>query len=84
MMLCLNYKQAQRSSKEISGCSLTGTTKFTLLQKQLFFVVVVINPPLPRDGGTARTATQVHAVNLIEIKLGERWQLILKQIMSDW
>ena len=36
-------------------------------------VVVVITPPLPRDGGTARTAIQVHAVNLIEIKLGERW-----------
>ena len=34
-------------------------------------VVVVITPPLPRDGGAARTAIQVHAVNLIEIKLGE-------------
>ena len=30
------------------------------------FVVVVI-PPLPRDGGTAQTAIQVHAVNLIEL-----------------
>ena len=30
-------------------------------------VVVVITPPLPRDGGTARTAIQVHAVNLIEL-----------------
>ena len=39
-------------------------------------VVAVINPPLPRDGGTARTAIQVHAVNLIEIRLGERWQPI--------
>ena len=29
-------------------------------------VVVVINPPLPRDEGTKRTAIQVHTVNLIE------------------
>ena len=27
-------------------------------------VVVVITPPLSRDGVTARTAIQVHAVNL--------------------
>ena len=40
------------------------------------FVVVVITPPLPRNGGTA---IQVHAVNLIEIRLGERWQLISNQ-----
>ena len=30
---------------------------------QNLHVVVVITPPLPRDGGTARTAIQVHAVN---------------------
>ena len=35
-----------------------------------FVVVVVITPPLPRDGGTVRTVFQVHAVNLIEIGLG--------------
>ena len=29
-------------------------------------VVVVISPPLPRDGGTARTEIQVHSVNLVE------------------
>ena len=34
-------------------------------------VVVVISPPVPQDGGTARSAIQVHAVNLIEIKLGK-------------
>ena len=34
--------------------------------------VVVITPPLPRDGGMPRTAIQVHTVNLIEIRLGER------------
>ena len=39
-------------------------------------VVVVITPPLPWDGGTVRTAIQVHAVNLIEIRLEERWQPI--------
>ena len=42
-------------------------------------VVVVITPPLPRDGGTAPTAMQVHAVNLIEIRLGERCKLILNR-----
>ena len=30
-------------------------------------VAVVITPPLSQDGGTARTAIQVCAVNLIEI-----------------
>ena len=42
-------------------------------------VVVVVTPPLPRDGGSARTAIQVHAVNLIEVRLGKRWQPILNQ-----
>ena len=42
-------------------------------------VVVVITPPLPRDGGTARTANQVDALTLIEIRLGERWQPISNQ-----
>ena len=39
----------------------------------------VVTPPLPHDGGTVRTAIQVHAINLLEIRLGERWQLILNQ-----
>ena len=39
----------------------------------------VVTPPFPRDEGTARTAIQVHAVNLITIKLGERWQPISNQ-----
>ena len=42
-------------------------------------VVVVITPPLPRDGGTARTAIQIHAVNLVEIRLGKSWQPISNQ-----
>ena len=33
--------------------------------------VCVFTPPLPWDGGTARTVIQVHAVNLIDIRLGE-------------
>ena len=33
----------------------------------------MITPSLPRDGGTARTAIQVHAVNLIEVRLGQGW-----------
>ena len=40
---------------------------------------VVITPHPARDGGKARTAIQVHAVNLIEIRLRERWQLISYQ-----
>ena len=36
-----------------------------------FVVVVLVAPPFPRDGGTARTAIQVHAINLIEIRLGK-------------
>ena len=42
-------------------------------------VLVVIIPTLPRDGGTAQTAIQVRAVNLIEIRLRERWQPISNQ-----
>ena len=30
-------------------------------------VVVVVTPPLPRDGGTARPAIHVYAVSLIEL-----------------
>ena len=44
-----------------------------------FLVVVVAVITLPRDGGTARTAIQFHAVSLIEIRLGERWQPISNQ-----
>ena len=29
--------------------------------------VVVVTPPLPRDGGRAQTAIQAHAVYLIEL-----------------
>ena len=36
-------------------------------------VVVVITLPLPQDGGTT---IQVHAVSIIEIRLGERWHAI--------
>ena len=46
-------------------------------------VVVVITPSLPRDGGTARTAIQVRAVNLIKIRLGERWQPLFEPVLSD-
>ena len=50
-----------------------------MLHNGIVVVVVVITPPLPRDGGTARTAIQAHAVNLIGIRLGERWQPISNQ-----
>ena len=43
------------------------------------FFVCLFTPPLPRDGGTAQTAIRIHAVNLIEIRLEERWQPILNQ-----
>ena len=58
-------------------CSCSAVIVIAVLRKQpVVVVVVVITPPLPRDRGTARTAIQVHAVNLIEIRLGERWQPI--------
>ena len=41
--------------------------------------VCVFTPPLPRNGGKARTAIQVHAVNLIEIRLRKKWQPISNQ-----
>ena len=52
-----------------------------ILRPSCRFVVClfVITPPLPRDGGMARTAIQVHTVNIIEIWLGEKWQLISNQ-----
>ena len=46
---------------------------------QSFVVDVVITPPIPRDGGTTQTAIQVHAINLIEIRLGVRCQSISNQ-----
>ena len=42
-------------------------------------VVVMIIFFLPLDEGTARTAIQVYAINLIKIRLRERWQPILNQ-----
>ena len=39
----------------------------------------VVTPPLPLDGDMTSTAFQVHAVNLIEIWLGERWLPISNQ-----
>ena len=40
----------------------------SLLKMKIYaVVVVVITPPLPRDGGTARTGIRVHAVNLFEL-----------------
>ena len=45
----------------------------------LFVCLFVVTPALPRDGGTARTAIQVHIVNPIEIRLGERLQPISNQ-----
>ena len=45
---------------------------YNIFQGRLTVFVVVITFLFPRDGGTARTAIQVHAANLIEIRLGER------------
>ena len=39
--------------------------------RPIVVVVVVITSPLPVDGGTARTATQVHPINLNESDLGK-------------
>ena len=53
-------------------------TRFETLNEATVVVAVVIT--LPPDGGTARMAIQVHAVNLIEIRLGERWQPVSNQL----
>ena len=62
------YEENQRSEPEFKfECCYLDSSNVVV-------VVVVITPPLLRDGGTARTAIQVHAVNLIDIRLRERWQ----------
>ena len=45
----------------------------------IHWCLFVVTPPHPRDGGTTRTAIQVHAVNLIKIRLREKWPPILNQ-----
>ena len=45
-------------------------------------VVVMITPLLPWDGGTARTAIKVHAVNLIENR--GKMAAHFEPVMSDW
>ena len=44
-----------------------NTLGVTPLKHKLLWFVVVFTLPLPQDEGTARTAIQVHAVNLIEL-----------------
>ena len=63
--------------KELANIALSDSTVKTHIDEMLLFVV--ISPSLPRDGGTARPAIQVYAINLIKIRLGERWQPILNQ-----
>ena len=58
---------------------LVTNTNTILLASLTAVCLFVVTPSLPRDGGTAWTAIQIHAVNLIEIRLGERWQPILNQ-----
>ena len=43
----------------------------------------MIIPPLPRDVGTARTAIQVYAVNLIANRLGEMLMAQLSYFVID-
>ena len=52
---------------ELSAVSFPTFTCF----HDVVVVAAAITPPLPRDRGTTRTAIQVHAVNLIETRLGE-------------
>ena len=70
-------------SKETTKLDVMFQAGFILLSAQqlhqIFVVVVVITPSLPVDGGTARTAIQVHALNLIKTRLAERLQLISNQ-----
>ena len=63
--------------------SIARNSNFTKVSFQsaalLSVCLFVVTPPLPRNGGTAYTAIQVYAVNLIEIRLGQRWQPISNQ-----
>ena len=68
-----NCAKLKLNSRKVSGSLLQW---LGFIDKMLF---VCGYPPLPRDGGTTRTAIQVHAVNLIEIRLGERWQPLSNQ-----
>ena len=65
-------------NKVSPSCQRRHTSR-RLWEADVVVAVVVVTSPLPRDGGTARTEIQVHAVNLINIRLGERWQPILNQ-----
>ena len=72
--------------KHISGTTVATLINLNILnifylssKRFVVVVVVVITPPSPPDGGMAQTAIQVHVVNLIEIRLGERWQPISNQ-----
>ena len=55
----------------ITICSQAHSHKIIIEKHELPCWDVVVTPPLPRDGGTARTAIQVHAVNLIELGYGK-------------
>ena len=74
---CVETRQRKENNEMM--CLMKQKRNEKLVSDIGIVVVVVITPPLPRDGGTARTAIQVHAVNLIEIRLGERWQHISNQ-----
>ena len=63
---------------DLPMCSLVQcipTTSTAAMPGRWPWFVCLFTPPLPRDGGTA----WIHAVNLIEIRLGKRWQLISNQ-----
>ena len=74
LMYCsnFNYKpHAESHQQQLGFIYGTSWLESHLLVVVVVVVVVVITPPLPRDGGTAPTAIQVHAVSLIDIRLGE-------------
>ena len=67
-----------KQNKVLGEAAATKIAKVPL-KRHYVGVVVIITPFLPRGGGTARTAILVHVVNLIEIRLGERWKPISNQ-----
>ena len=69
----LNVCAYRRKVALLSATSSSKVLKFVVV------VVVVIAPSHPRNGGTAQTAIHVYAFNLIEIRLGEKWQPISNQ-----
>ena len=85
-MVLFNYKAKTKERQYIKGKASEVVRRkpgdkvyYFSVEANCSVVVVVIIPPLPPNGGMTRTAIQVRAVSLIEIRQGKRWQPISNQ-----